>query len=118
MGAGSGGNFGGTKGSRSTAKIHQGRQDKHIKGTNNYNQQRANGKNPSILTTNPNKLLKEGAGRGRATTPTKETVDYGRVIGKYYDRESGKYYNTTRATIHYDSKGNAHIVPARPRGFR
>ena len=110
MGAGAGGNFGNTKGSRSNAQIHQGRQDKHIKGTNNYNQQRANGKNPSILTSNPNKLLKEGTGKGRMTTPNKETVDYGRVIGKYY--------NTTRATIHYDNKGNAHIVPARPRGFK
>lgn len=118
MGAGAGGNFGNTKGSHSIAKIHQGRQDKHIEGTNNYNQQRANGKNPSILTANPHRLLKEGAGKGRMATPTKETVDYGRVIGKYYDRESGKYYDTTRATIHYDSKGNAHIVPARPRGFR
>ncbi len=118
MGAGSGGNFGNTRGSRANSKIHDGRQNKHIPNTNNYKQQIQNGKNPSILTANPNKLLKEGAGKGRATTPTKETVDYGRVIGKYYDRESGKYYNTTRATIHYDSKGNAHIVPARPRGFR
>ena len=31
MGAGSGGNFGNTKGGRSNAQIHQGRQDKHIK---------------------------------------------------------------------------------------
>ena len=30
MGAGAGGNFGNTKGSRSNAQIHQGRQDKHI----------------------------------------------------------------------------------------
>ena len=29
MGAGAGGNFGNTKGSRSNAQIHQGRQDKH-----------------------------------------------------------------------------------------
>ena len=35
MGTGSGGNFGNTKGSRSNAKIHIGRQDKHIVGTNN-----------------------------------------------------------------------------------
>ena len=114
MGAGAGGNFGKTQGSRANSKIHQGRQDKHIKGTNNYNQQRANGKNPSILTGNPNKLLKEGVGKGRMITPTKESIDYGRVIGKYYSEKHGKYYDTTRATIHYDSKGNAHIVPAKP----
>lgn len=118
MGAGVGGNFGNTQGSYSDAKIHKGRQDKHIPGTNNYKQQIQNGKNPSILTANPNKLLKEGVGKGRMTTSTKESVDFGRVIGKYYDRESGKYYDTTRATIHYDSKGNAHIVPARPKAFK
>ena len=117
-GGGGGGSFGRTKGTRSNANIHKGRQDKHIQGTNNYKQQRASGKNPSILTAEPDKLLREGAGKGVATTPTKETFDYGRIIGKYFDRESGKYYNTTRATIHYDSKGNAHIVPARPKGFK
>lgn len=114
MGAGTGGNFGNTKGRRSNAKIHKGRQDKHIEGTNNYNQQRANGKNPSILTSDPGKLLKEGAGKGRMITPTKESVDYGKIIGKYYSEKYGKYYDTTRATIHYDNKGNAHIVPAKP----
>ena len=118
MGAGSGGGFGNTKGNRANSKIHKGRQDKHIPGTNNFKQQKANGKNPSILTENPSKLLKDGAGRGKMTTPTKESVDFGRVIGKYYDRTTGKYYDTTRATIHYDSKGYAHIVPARPNGFK
>lgn len=118
MGGGSGGNFGNTKGKRNNVKIHKGRQDKHIEGTNNYKQQRENGKNLSILTENPNKLLKEGAGNGTMRTPTKETIDYGRVIGKYYDRETEKYFNTTRATIHYDSRGNAHIVPARPKYFK
>lgn len=117
MGAGIGGSFGNTKGSRSNSRLHKGRQDKHIPGTNNYKQQKGNGKNPSILTENPNKLLKEGAGKGRMTTPTKETVDFGRTIGKYYNRETGKYYDTSIGTIHYDSKGNAHIVPARPKGF-
>ena len=118
MGAGTGGNFGRTKGSHSNAKIHQGRQDKHIPGTNNYNQQKANGKHPSILTSDPNKLLKEGAGKGRMITPTKESVNYESTIGKYYSEKYEKYYDTTRATIHYDSNGNAHIVPARPRGLK
>lgn len=117
MGSGGGGNFGFTKGSRSNSKIHEGRQNKHIKGTNNYKQLINNGKNPSELTENPSGLLKEGAGKGRMTTPTKESVDFGRTIGRYYDQESGKYYDTSRATIHYDNKGNAHIVPARPNWF-
>lgn len=114
MGAGSRGNFGNTKGSRANSKIHDGRQNKHIEGTNNFKQQKANGKNPSILTENPNKLLKEGAGKGISRGRNKEVIDYGKIIGKYYDRETGRYYNTSRATIHYDNNGNAHIVPAMP----
>ncbi|MBS7297771.1 MAG: hypothetical protein KIG65_01675 [Eubacteriales bacterium] len=118
MGAGSGGNFGNTKGGRSNAQIHQGRQDKHIKGTNNYNQQIANGKNPSILTSNPNKLLKDAVGKGQSYGNNKVVVDYGKNIGKFYDIRTGKYYDTTRATIHYDNKGNAHIVPAKPKWLK
>ncbi len=114
MGAGAGGNFGNTKGRRANAKIHKGRQDKHREGTNNYNQQKANGKNPSILKENADTLLKEGAGKGNRVGVNKEIVDYGKNIGKYYDQRSGKYYDTTRGTIHYDTKGNAHIVPAKP----
>lgn len=82
------------------------------------NQQSENGKNPSILTANPNKLLKEAVGKGKSYGNNKIVVDYGRKIGKFYDIRTGKYYDTTRATIHYDNKGNAHIVPARPRGFK
>ena len=47
-------------------------------------------------------------------TPTKESVDFGRVIGKYYHEKTGRYYDPT---IRFDSKGYAHIVPAAPRGF-
>lgn len=89
-----------------------------IKGTNNYNQQRANGKNPSILTSNPNKLLKDAVGKGQSYGNNKVVVDYGKNIGKFYDIRTGKYYDTTRATIHYDNKGNAHIVPAKPKWLK
>lgn len=118
MGAGAGGNFGNTRGKHSNLRIHKGRQDKHIPGTNNYKQQIKNGKHPSILTENPSRLLKDSLSIGKMITLTKKSVDFGRVIGKYYDRTTGKYYDTTKATIHYDSKGNAHIVPARPNGFK
>ena len=115
MGGGTGGNFRNTKGGRSNARIHQGRQDKHIKGTNNYKRQRENGKHPSVLTSNPGKLLKDAVGKGKSYGNNKVVVDYGQKIGKYYDIKTSKYYDTTRATIHYDSKGNAHIVPAKPK---
>ncbi|MBO4897794.1 MAG: transposase [Clostridia bacterium] len=97
--------------------MHPGRQNKHIEGTSNYKRQKANGKKPSILTDNPNKMLLEGAGKG-TNYGNKEVIDYGRVVGKFYDTKSNQYYDTTRATIHYDTKGNAHIVPAAPRGFK
>jgi len=82
MGAGKGGNFGNTKGNRANYKIHKDKQNKHIMGTKNYNQQINNGKKTSILTENPDKLLKEGAGKGRMITPTKESVDYNRITRK------------------------------------
>ena len=60
-------------------------------------------------------MLKEGAGKGKSYGADKEVVDYGRNIGRYYHEKAGNYYDTTRATIHYDTKGNAHLVPAAPR---
>jgi hypothetical protein len=44
----------------------------------------------------------------------KERVDFGKTIGQYYDTETGTFTDTTKGIIHYDSKGQAHIVPARP----
>ncbi|MCZ6676805.1 MAG: polymorphic toxin type 50 domain-containing protein [Candidatus Poribacteria bacterium] len=43
----------------------------------------------------------------------KEVVDFGEVIGIYVD-PNGNRMPTTRGTIHYDSKGYTHIVPAKP----
>ena len=98
------------------AVIHQGKQDKHIKGSNNFKQQLAQGKIPSILTADPHMLLLEGEGKGvrYIHNPNKETVDFGRVIGQYFDTNTELHIDTTRATIHYDARGNAHIVPSMP----
>ncbi|MCL2352498.1 MAG: polymorphic toxin type 50 domain-containing protein [Firmicutes bacterium] len=118
MGGGAGGGgFGKTKGGRASSKIHSDKQDKHVEGTKNFNQQIANGKHPSILTEDPTVLLREGAGKGRSAGGNKEVVDFGRVIGQFYDEETGRYYSTTKGVIHYDTYGNAHIVPARPVKF-
>ena len=111
---GGGGGFPNTKGGRGNSTIMKDRQDKHIENTKNYNQEIANGKHPSILTEDPEELLKEGAGKGQARGTNKEAFDFGRVIGKFFDKKTGQYYNTTRGIIHYDSHGNAHIVPANP----
>ena len=37
----------------------------------------------------------------------------GKPIGKYYDRDTGEYIETTRGMIHYGKDG-AHIVPSEP----
>ncbi|MDR2718839.1 MAG: hypothetical protein LBB89_12370 [Treponema sp.] len=108
------GAFEGTQGSRSGAAIQKGLQDKHIEGTRNYKQEIKKGGHPGVLTGDAETLLRDGAGKGHKEGKNKETVDYGKVIGKFYDTKTEKYYETTRATIHYDSKNRAHIVPARP----
>lgn len=95
-------------------KVNIGQQDKHIVGTNNYKQEIANGKTKSILSENAQSLLDKFAGNGQKIGTNKERVNFGKTIGKYYDSASGTYTNTTKGIIHYDSKGQAHIVPARP----
>jgi hypothetical protein len=55
-----------------------------------------------------------GVGIGQMLNPNRERVNFGKVIGQYYDDLTGQYVDTTNGIIHYDSKGTAHIVPARP----
>jgi hypothetical protein len=102
---------------RPSTTIQKGLQDKHIAGTKNYKQEIAKGEHPSVLTGDAGTLLTEGVGKGHKQGDTKEVIDYGRVIGKFYDLDTKKYYDTTRATIHFDSKNKAHIVPAKPKEF-
>jgi hypothetical protein len=105
------------KANPNNVRVNQGQQDKHIPGTNNYNQLIASGKNPSILKANPQELLDNFAGTGVKIGVNKERVDFGKIIGQYYHNRMGKYLDTTNGIIHYDSKGSAHIVPARPNGY-
>ena len=115
MGGGrAGGGFDYSAGYRQSAVIDQKDQNKHIAGTAEYNKAIAKGEHPSVLTGNAQALLREGAGKGHMRE-NKEVVDYGRNIGRFYNKDTGRYNNTTRATIHYDQKGNAHIVPAKPK---
>ena len=108
--------FQNTQGGKSGAvKVNQGQQDKHIPGTNNYKQSVANGQHRSILTEDPQKLLDDFAGTGEKIGTTKERIDFGKIIGQYYDNVTGTYIDTTRGIIHYDSKGTAHIVPSAPK---
>lgn len=89
------------------AKVHPGKQGKHIQGHSNYK------KGKSIFNGDAQKLLDEKAGTGQWLGANKERVDFGQVIGKYVDPITGEYYETTKGIIHY-SKNGAHIVPSNP----
>ncbi|AZK47332.1 polymorphic toxin type 50 domain-containing protein [Paenibacillus lentus] len=98
-------------------KVKPGAQEKHIPNTPNYKQEIANGKNKSIFygdNKTAQELLDEFAGKGQLLpNGNKERVDFGKPIGKYYDRDTGEYLETTRGMIHYGKDG-AHIVPSEP----
>lgn len=98
-------------------RLHDGQQEKHVEGTNNYIPGR------STLTANPRMLLKQFAGRGRQVgsipigqAGSKEMFDAGETIGTFRT-EAGQSAPTTRGMIHYSNKG-AHIVPAAPRNWQ
>ncbi|WP_368196739.1 T7SS effector LXG polymorphic toxin [Bacillus pumilus] len=99
------------------AKVKPGAQEKHIPDAPNYKQEVANGRpNKSIFNGDnqtAQELLDKFAGKGTKIGEHKERVDFGQVIGKYYDKDTGKYVETTRGLIHY-SKNGAHIVPSEP----
>ncbi|EKE05153.1 MAG: Hemagglutinin/adhesin repeat protein, partial [uncultured bacterium] len=94
-------------------QIEQGKQDKHIEGSNNYDPTR------STLTADPNELAqKAGTGKPINDIPlgqagSKERVNFEKNIGNFYDRSTGQSIPTTVGIIHYSKKG-IHIVPARP----
>ena len=97
-------------------KVKAGAQEKHIPDTPNYKQELANGKNKSIFYGDnkiAQELLDKFAGKGELLKNGRERVDFGEPIGKYYDRNTGEYYETTKGLIHYGKDG-AHIVPSRP----
>ncbi|KML15056.1 transposase [Bacillus sp. LK10] len=99
------------------AKVKPGAQEKHIPDAPNYKQEVANGRPNKSIFNGDNKiaqeLLDKFAGKGTKIGEHKERVDFGQVIGKYYDKDTGKYVETTRGLIHY-SKNGAHIVPSEP----
>ncbi|MBP3039040.1 transposase [Bacillaceae bacterium Marseille-Q3522] len=85
-------------------KVKAGAQEKHIPNSPNYKQELANGKIKSIFYGDNKKaqeLLDKFAGKGTRLGKNKERVDFGQVIEKYYDTETGKYEETARGMIHY-----------------
>jgi len=96
-------------------KIHWGRQNKHIEGTNNYQ------KGKSILQhSDPERLIKVHGGSGLQVRGTPGEVGYQEVInfkehvGLSICEKTGTKVSTTWGKIHYSKEG-AHIVPTVPR---
>lgn len=98
-------------------KVHRGHQDKHIVGTQNYKQEIANGREPSILTEDAEMLIKKYAGNGipmirDGKWMQTEKFTHFQQIGIYVNKRKNVRYNTNSGRIHYSNKG-AHVVPDR-----
>jgi RHS repeat-associated protein len=92
----------------SSLTIHSGKQGKHVPGHNNFMPGRS-----ELTHPDPQGLLDDYAGTGERKGNT-EYVDFGQNIGNVVDPVTGEKTPTTRGKIHYDEKGNAHIVPTAP----
>ncbi|KDE69825.1 hypothetical protein FUSO6_05495 [Fusobacterium necrophorum DAB] len=96
------------------AQLHEGKQGKHVVGHNNYIEGRSE-VNMETARNILNDFQNTGEKIERDEKIIKEIVDtQGKYIGIYIN-EKGERSVTSRFTIHYDSKGTAHIVPANPR---
>ena len=89
-------------------KIDADKQGKHIVGHKNFDPAR---RRSELTHPDPQKLLDKGAGTGRRVG-NREWVDFGEKIGVVVDPATGARTETTVGTIHYDSRGGAHIVPS------
>lgn len=96
-------------------EIHQGRQDKHIKGRNNYTK----GKSYLYEHIVPSLLIKDLYGTGEPVMSKgkawmkKENVFSSVNIGVDVNEATGEETPTNKLTIHY-SKYGAHAVPTYP----
>ncbi len=100
--------FGGRGAGSGKIYLNYGRQGKHWEWHNNYQQ----GK--SKITIDPNHLQElvnkfKGEKHGQ-----REIIDFGEIIGQWFRERDGKYYDTTRGTIHWGKDGGYHVVPAPP----
>ena len=95
-------------------KLNVGMQNKHIRGTNNFDPTR------SELTVDPEELIKLYAGKSEPIMPDsgmwnqKERFTHSSEIGIWRDKVTGKSTSTTVGLIHYSKKRGLHIVPAKP----
>lgn len=101
---------------KTPVELRVGHQEKHIPGSKNFILEYKKGNYKSEIDGSIQEiqqLLNDFATKGTPLNNNKERVDFGKKIGKYYNEDDKKYYDTTVGIIHYAKKG-AHIVPARP----
>ena len=101
--------------------LNRGQQDKHIEGTNNYNTEIKNGRNPSKILTNNDeieKIVQQYAGTGRIirradrSFNNKEFVIIKELLGIDVDEDTKVETETHNFIIHY-AKDGVHIVPTK-----
>ena len=94
------------------ATLNVGRQGKHVVGHPNY----IAGRGEVTDMQTASNILNDFQGTGIIrNNGQKEVIDtHGKYTGIFVDEKTGQRSITSRFTIHYDSKGTAHIVPANP----
>ena len=94
------------------ATLNVGRQGKHVVGHPNY----IAGRSEVTDMQTASDILNDFQGTGIIkNNGQKEVIDtHGKYTGIFVDEKTGQRSITSRFTIHYDSKGTAHIVPANP----
>lgn len=103
--------FGGRGTASGKIYLNIGKQGKHFTWHNNYHV----GKSiVDIKSEEIRELVKKYSKRKHGQ---REYVNFGKIIGKWFNLNDGKYYDTTRGTIHWSNDGGYHIVPAPPAGW-
>ena len=95
--------------------IHSGKQGKHIRGHNNFEEGKSE-LTPGAAQRLLDNLHGGNVRRADQINDIKTRVDFGKKIGTYVDPETGKSVETTVGIMHSSKKG-AHIVPARPKNI-
>ena len=110
-----------------SSRVIQGRQNKHIPGTTEFEQKREQmqkaspGSEPAILESDAQTLVDKYKGKGSVYFHP-SSLDYPRediladnIIGKTWVKSLQKYVDTQAFTIYY-SKTGVHIIPINEKG--
>ena len=104
-----------------SSRVVQGRQNKHIQGTKEFEQKReqikkADSRNePAILEVDAQTLVNRYKGSGsielrRGQTYPRETITIDEIVGKTWLRETQRYMDVNAFQIQYSSTG-VHVFP-------